>query len=135
MEKYTIDKAIKVFGLAVKTFPLGIDKAFNELIRTIGDQAGERSYYGISFFENGTIIYLAAAEEKNGNEPSKFGYESYTIEAGDYVASTVHNWNENKECIKDVCHEVVMDPASDKTKPCIEWYKNKNDLTVMVKMK
>ena len=73
---------VKVFGIQVKTFPSGIGEAFDELIKKTGD-AVTRSYYGISEFKDGKMIYYAAAEEKFNGEAEKYNYEKFTIEKGE----------------------------------------------------
>lgn len=46
MKKYHLKDEIKVFGTVVRTFPDGIDEAFNKLVQLLpnGDM---RTFYGI----------------------------------------------------------------------------------------
>ena len=133
MEKFNLKNDIKVFGLHVQSFPNGIDKAFDELIKKIGDSAGNRNYYGISEFKNGKMYYYAAAEEKQDGEAEKFNYESYTIKGGEYFTETLKNWRAQTNCIKDIFSEMMQDNRVDKMKPCVEWYKNDEEMLCMVK--
>jgi len=134
MEKYTFNNTIKVFGLQVKTFPSGITKAFDELIKRTGDCAGARDYFGISEFKGGKMIYYAVAAEKFTGEAQKYNYKELEIENGEYLASTVVEWQKKTECIKDVFSEIIEDPRVNKTKPAIEWYKSDNEMMCLVKM-
>jgi hypothetical protein len=63
MEKYLIESDLTVFGVQVKTFPLGIGEAFDQLIQLLPG-GFDRSFYGISFLSKaGTMVYIAAATE------------------------------------------------------------------------
>jgi len=136
MEKLTFENDVKVFGIEVKTFPAGIGEAFDELIKMTGDAAGKRNYYGISSMNNeGKMMYKAVAEEKFEGEAKKFNYDNGLIEKGKYLYETLYHW-QNKTCmIKDIFYSIMNDDHVDKTKPCIEWYKNDDEMLCMVKAK
>jgi predicted transcriptional regulator YdeE len=132
MEKYNLTNDVKVFGLQVKTFPSGVDEAFHNLIKKTGDES--RSYYGISEFKDGKMVYYAAAGEKFEGEAEKYNCEKLKIEKGDYLTTTVFEWRNKTDCIKDVFSELIRDPRVNKTKPAIEWYKDNNEMMCMVEM-
>ena len=136
MEKLIFENDVKVFGIEVKTFPAGIGEAFDELIKRTGDCAGERNYYGISSMKNdGKMIYKAVAEEKYDGEAKKLNYKEGVIEKGKYLYEALYYWR-NKTClIKDIFHSIMTDDHVDKTKPCVEWYKNDDEMLCMVKVK
>jgi hypothetical protein len=93
-----------------------------------------RSYYGLSNMDvNGKVFYYAAAEEKSPGEAEKYGYERYTIQKGDYLTEAVHDWRTKTSCIKDIFHEMMQDKRADITKPCVEWYKDDNEMICMLK--
>lgn len=134
MEKYRIQNDLKAFGLQVHTFPNQIGDAFALLAKTIND-GFNRGYYGISYFSSsGKIIYKAAAEEKFAGEPKKYNLEEYIIERGDYLMAPVKDWRKKMDCIKDVFNEIMQDKRCDETKPCVEWYKDDNEMLCMIKM-
>lgn len=135
MEKFNLKNNIKVFGFEVKTFPSGIGEAFDELIKKTGDCASERNYFGISYVENGNIIYNVAAEEKQPGEAEKFGYKSSFIENGDYVTEKLNDWQSKTNCIKDIFQDIMNNGKADNNKPAIEWYKNDKEMLCMVKAK
>jgi predicted transcriptional regulator YdeE len=135
MENYLIKEDIKVFGIQVKTFPEGIGDVFGKLMNDITD-GRERDYYGISYMqEDGKIYYFAAAAEKENGEAEKYNCERYTIEKGEYLISAVVNWRQQLNTINDVFHEMMQEKNIDKTKPCIEWYKDDVEMWCMIKMK
>ena len=135
MEKYVFENDVKVFGTEVKTFPAGIDGAFDELIIETGDGAGMRNYYGISSMKNdGKMIYKAVTEECYEGEAAKHNYEESIIEKGEYLFELLKDWRSKTACIKDIFYAMMKDDRVDKTKPCVEWYKNDEEMYCMVKM-
>ena len=135
MEKQKFENDLQVFGIEVKTFPNNIGNAFDELVKKTGDSAGKRNYYGISEFKHGKMIYYATAEEKHEGEAEKYNYESLKIEKGEYLAETLKNWRDKTDCIKDVFTEMMRSDAVDKEKPCVEWYKNDEEMLCMMRAK
>ena len=134
MEKIDLKTDIKVFGIEVKTFPMGISEAFDELIKKTGDQGGARDYYGVSSMnKDGKMIYKAVAEEKYEGEAKKYNYEESTIKKGAYYFEVLKDWRNKTQCIKDIFGEMIKDAHVDKTKPAVEWYKNDNEMLCMIK--
>ncbi len=133
MEIYKLENDIKAFGKRVSNFPEGIQEAFDELIKITGDPAGARSYYGISEFKNGELFYYAAAEEKVSGEAEKNNCIRYIIEKGEYLTAALHLWRAKTGLIKNLCGELVKDDRTDKTKPCVEWYKNDDEMWCMIR--
>jgi len=134
MEKYTLKDDQKVFGIQVKTFPSGIGEAFETLVKTISE-GYDRAYYGIGQIVNQEIIYIAAAEEKYEGEAEKYNCESYIIEKGEYLIEPIKDWRMKTDCIKDIFHKMMQNSLFDNTKPCIEWYKDDDEMLCMLKSK
>jgi hypothetical protein len=135
METYNISRELKVLGFRVKTFPLGIGEAFEELMKKLppGDN---RSYYGISYCVGKEVFYNATAEETIEGEGAKYGYETFTIEKGEYITEAIDNWQQKTHSIKDVFAGMMKDERIDHSKPviCVEWYKNMNEMLCMIKI-
>ncbi len=134
METYQVNKNIHVFGLQVKTFPKGIGEAFAELVKKLPG-GFNRSYYGIAYMENNTPFYFATAIETYDGEAKEYGYENYDIKKGKYITVTVTGWRNKTDTIKDVFAEMMKDNRYDMSSPCIEWYKNENEMLCMLKTK
>ena len=134
METYNIQHDIRVFGRQVMTFPSGIKEAFDELVNAVSEGLN-RSYYGLSHPDTrGNVMYYAAVEEYAVGEGKKLGYDYYTIGRGDYLCVTVKDWHSKTGCIKDVFHEMMQDKRVDNITPCVEWYKNDEEMVCMLKM-
>lgn len=132
METFLIKTEINVFGFPVKTFPDGIGQAFDSLVKKVPGGLN-RSYFGISSIVDGEIIYIAAVEEKNMHEAKEYNCERYTIVKGEYNKVTIKNWRAKLASIKEVFHEMMQHQDADLTQPCIEWYKNDEEMECMVK--
>jgi predicted transcriptional regulator YdeE len=134
METHNLIYDITVFGFQVKAFPEGIPETFTMLMKMIpsGDQ---RSYYGISMFsEEGSILYYACAEETFSNESSQYNCEILKIEKGKYLVTRLKDWKTKTSSIKDIFHNMMRDERTDRSKPCIEWYKTMDEMLCMVKV-
>ena len=134
MRTYTLVHDLKVFGMRVESFPAGIGDAFSAIMQRLPN-GQSRSYYGLSTMDaNGKVLYYATAEEKSPGEASQYGYETYTIEKGRYLTETVYDWRSKTDTIKDVFHGMMQDKSADDTKPCVEWYKDDNEMVCMLQM-
>ena len=121
--------------MQVKDFPAGVGEAFEALVKMISE-GFNRSFFGISrITEKGQVIYIAAAEESFEGEAKKYNCDRYVIEKGEYLMVLVRDWRKKTGCIKDVFHEMMQDNRFDNTKPCIEWYKNDDEMLCMIKVK
>ena len=132
MDLYTLHNDVKVFGSKVNTFPVGIKEAFDELVKVLPPE-DKRFYYGISECTKEGIVYIAATAETFEGEGAKYGFENFTIQQGEYLAVTVFDWLAKTHCIKDVFEEMFKDVRADRSKPCIEIYKNDDEMVCMVK--
>ena len=134
MEKYILTDDLRVFGVQVESFPNGIGEAFDSLIKMLPG-GFNRSFYGISYMKDGAMVYIAAAEEKDKGEAQKYNCERYTVEKGEYLTETLKDWRKKTDCIGDMFHRMMRDSHVDKTKPCVEWYKNDDEMLCMVRSK
>ena len=132
MEKYILENEVKVFGVVVETFPTGIEEAFRSLMKILNEEFN-RSYYGITEMKENRMIYKAVAEEKYNGEAEKYYLEKSVIEGGTYFTETIKDWRNNTDCIKDVFQKMMLSNQVDKAKPCIEWYKNNDEMLCMMK--
>jgi predicted transcriptional regulator YdeE len=134
MELFELKNDVRAFGFQVKSFPQGIGEAFDTLIAMVSEGLN-RSYYGISWMDDqGQPMYIAAVEEKNEGEAEKNKCERYIIEKGKYSVVTLMDWRQKTETIKDIFHQMMDQPHIDHTKPCIEWYKNDDEMLCMLKV-
>lgn len=131
METQILPEDVRVFGFRVDTFPMGIGEAFDELIKKL-PQGDKRLYYGISECIEGRIVYIAAAEETYAGEGEKYGLETYFIEKGEYLTTTVFDWMDKTASIRYVFEEMFKNERADRSKACVEIYKSDNEMICMV---
>jgi hypothetical protein len=134
METFQLKNDITVFGFEVNTFPDGIGDAFDRLVNKVPDGLG-RDYYGISFRDSANkFVYLATALEKEHGEAEKYECDRYTIKKGDYVTEAVWDWRKKTNLIKHVFERLFNSIQGTPTGPCIEWYKDNNEMLCMVRL-
>lgn len=132
METTHLKESLNVLGFQVKTFPHGIEKAFDKLIEMLPGGL-DRAYYGISYVMGEAVVYIAAAIENYAGEAEQYNCDRYTIEKGDYLAVTVKDWRKKTHTIKDVFGDMLKDTCPDQDRPCIEWYKDDAEMVCLVR--
>ena len=134
MENYKLKNDINVFGFEVKTFPNGISDAFDSLVKKIPEGFG-RDYYGITFRNpENKMVYVATAVEKEQGEAEKYQCDRYTIKKGDYITETLWDWRKKTDLIKYVFERLFHVAQGNPTGPCVEWYKDDNEMVCMVRL-
>lgn len=128
------DQDINIFGIEVADFPSGISSTFEKLVSMLPG-GFDRSFYGITQMRNGSLVYIAAAEEKSAGEAEKYNCERVLISKGKYLAVSLHDWRNKTDSINKIFHEIMNDARVDPSQPCIEWYRNNDEMICMVMTK
>jgi len=132
MEKYNIDRDIKVFYVTAVSFPLGVGGAFQKLLSFL-PRPHEKVLYGISSpNEKGEIIYKAAVEESFPGEGEKNGCETFIINKGEYWGELLLNWRKNESIVGETFKKLLKHPDLDKKGYCLEIYPNEKDVRCLV---
>ena len=134
MKDYQIRSNINVMGAIVKTFPMGIGEAFENLLKKIPG-GFSRNYFGIGECKDGKIIYIAGAEEKSPSEANELGLDHFVIEKGNYLAEEVLDWRTKTNCIKDVFEQMYKNERADRSAPSIELYLDDKRMLCLVRVK
>lgn len=135
MEKFNLEKDIKVFYVTAKSFPDGIMEAFQILNSKLSANE-KRNFFGISYQnEKGEIIYKAAAEELQEGEAEKSGCETFIIKKGIYISIEIKNFMSEIPSIGKAFKELISYPDIDPQGACVEWYLNQKDVRCMVRLK
>jgi predicted transcriptional regulator YdeE len=135
MEQYFLDHDIKVICIRAITFPDGVLAAHQKLHALLGKQM-ERKYFGISYPEKpGSIIYKAAAEEKNTDEAAQLHCESFTIKKGMYHSIFITNFMQDIPSIGKAFQQLLMQSDIDPDGYCVEMYEGDNDVRCLVPLK
>jgi hypothetical protein len=134
IEIFNLKEDLKVLGFQVKDCSSGIGEAFETLVNMLPG-GFNRSYYGISEMSKDGMIYKAAALELYEGEAEKYSCNRFTIEKGEYLAVTLRDWRKNLGSIKDIFSIMHADARVDKSKSCVEWYKNDEEMICMIRSK
>lgn len=132
MEKLNLLDDKVVFGVQVKTIPVGIGLVFDQLTNEIPD-GRNRPYYGISWMQDDQVIYYAMAGEKYAGEAIQYNYTIMEIEKGWYWVVPVKDWQSKTSELKDIFYEMMQSKETNNRKPCIEWYKSHDEMLCMMK--
>jgi predicted transcriptional regulator YdeE len=132
MEKYWIDRDIRVFYVTATSFPEGVGGAFQKLLLFL-PKPNERILYGISFpNERGQIIYKAAVEESFPGEGEQNGYETFLIKKGEYWSELLPDWQKDESIVRKTFQKLLKHPDLDKNGYCLEIYLNEKDVRCLV---
>jgi hypothetical protein len=132
MEKYIIEKDIKVLYVEATSFPAGVGGAFTKLHSLLQDAAG-RTHYGVSHMnQSGQIVYKAAVEESFPGEGEQLGCETLIIRKGTYASELLIDWKKDESIIGRTFQQLLQHPDLDKKGYCLEIYKNGKDVLCLV---
>lgn len=134
MEKYILNSDMNLFCITAKSFPNGIKAAFEDLEKMLGSVQG-RTFFGISYqAKEGDIIYKAAVLESFEGEAEKYGQEKFILKKGEYLTENIMNWRGKEQTIGTTFKKLLEDPRLDTNFPCVEWYKNHQEVMCMVRI-
>jgi len=133
VENYNLEKDIKVFCIAAKSFPDGVLEAHQSL-HSLVPYSPDRKYFGISRPEKGVIVYKSASEELEKGEFSKHGLEEFKIKKGKYISIVIKDFMKNIPAIGKAFKELTSLKEIDPNGYCIELYQNDDELRCMVKL-
>ncbi|MES2773125.1 MAG: transcriptional regulator [Bacteroidota bacterium] len=131
MKKIVLDKDITAMYVRATSFPDGIQAAFDQLGKLL-PMKSDRQIFGISWLEDGTISYKAAAAEKYEGEATEYGLETFIIKKGDYASQFITDFKKDISAIGTTFQELLKHPFLDPNGYCLEWYKGPDDVLCMV---
>ncbi|PSL44190.1 hypothetical protein CLV51_10655 [Chitinophaga niastensis] len=124
MEKYSLDKDIKVFYVTATSFPEGIPAAFQQLHSLLPTTNG-REFFGISYPNpKGEIIYKAAAAESFPGEGEKYGCETFLIKKGDFMSERLKDWRTDEMMVGQTFQKLLSHPDLNRNGYCLEMFLN-----------
>lgn len=132
MEKITIQENIPVICVRAASFPGEVKAAFEKLYSSVPDPH-ERTTYGLSYVENGNLVYKAAFSRKDDDHPEKLGVETDTIPKGEYIADTIHDFENHRDQFQPTFQKLGDSEQKTGTRG-VEWYQGK-DVKCMLPLK
>lgn len=132
MEIQTIPADLKLFYLEADTFPEGIKPAFEKLEKLMPPRQG-RQCFGIYLETPEGISYKAAALETEDGEGARLGCKYFIVEKGEYLCQTILDWQSKLDAIGPTFENMLQDKRAAPNTPCIEYYKNMQEMQLLVK--
>ncbi len=129
-----IENDIIVCCIRAESFPGGVLAAHQQLHRLIPQKPG-RNYYGISYPDvNRKILYKAAVNMLNYDEPDKLNCETDVIRKGKYYGTVLTDFMQNIPAIGNTFEQLLKHPDLDPDGYCLEIYINNTDVQLLVKL-
>jgi len=131
--EFKLDRDIRLVCVKAKTFPEGIRDAFSKLETLVSYPATD--FYGVSYLQDGKIIYKAAVEEAGADKGRFEDSEIFILKNGTYITEMVHDFMSEPSKVKDCFERLMALPEFDNQFPCVEWYHSPHDVKCMVRKK
>lgn len=132
METYTLHHDIPLLCIRASSFPEGVLAAHKRLFALL-EGRGDRVFYGLSWPENGRIIYKAAAESLLANEAEILDCEPFLLTKGVYFSKMVLNFRQDEMAIGRTFEALLTNPDIDPNGCCVEMYLGAHDVLCLVK--
>lgn len=121
MESMTLSEDILVHCITAGSFPDGVKQA-HESLHALLPFDTNRKYFGLSWPQDGQIIYKAAAEELQPGELSGHKLETIALIKGDYLYIDIHDFMNDIPAIGEAFQQLIHDDRIAADGFCIEWY-------------
>ena len=102
-------------------------EAFKTLEAKLSSLKG-RKFYGIVIGDE----YRACVAITPNDDASSLPHPTCTIPGGRYVRRKIENWEENLHLIGTSVEELRQRPDFDPTRSCVEYYRSRKELLLMV---
>jgi hypothetical protein len=121
MENFKLDHDINLFCVKADSFPAGIRPAQDKLM-SISKSTGKPNHFGISYWYDEGILYMAAAEIAKSGGQIPASCETYTLKKGNYISIYVPDFAEDITRIEKAFKTLLDNPAIDENGCCAECY-------------
>lgn len=112
-------------------FPSGIKDAWERLESKLASLKGRR-FYGLTFFEEGHLVYYAGLEPVDDEEIRALGFPTLPLKGGKYARVKLMDWNDHTDEIGPIFDELMEEYKKDPTGPTVEFYRSQTELHLMI---
>lgn len=112
-------------------FPAGIKDAWERLESKLASLKG-RKFYGLTYFEDGHLVYYAGLEPLGAEEIDALGFPTMTLKAGKYARVKLMDWNDHADEIGPIMEWLMEEYKKDHSGPTVEFYRSQKELHLMI---
>ncbi len=112
-------------------FPAGIKDSWDRLEAKLDSLKG-RKFYGLTYYENGQLVYYAGLEPLNEEEISQLGFPTLMMKGGKYARVKLMDWTNHTDEIGPILEDLMEAYKKDPNGPTIEFYRSQSELHLMI---
>jgi hypothetical protein len=112
-------------------FPAGIKDSWRRLKSKLKTLRGRR-FYGLTYFEDGQLVYYAALEPLSEHEMQVLGFPTRPLKGGRYARVKLMDWNRHADEIPAIFEELMETYKKDPQGPTVEFYRSQYELYLMI---
>jgi predicted transcriptional regulator YdeE len=112
-------------------FPAGIKDSWERLESKLASLKG-RKFYGLTYFEDGHLVYYAGLEPLGAEEIQALGFPTLTLKGGKYARVKLKDWNAHANEIGPIFDKLMEDYEKAPNGPTVEFYRSQTELHLMI---
>ena len=112
-------------------FPAGIKESWERLESKLASLKG-RKFYGLTFWEDGHLVYYAGLQPVDEAEIQALGLPTLTLKSGKYARVKLMDWNDHVDEIGPIFDELIEEYKKDPSGPTVEFYRSHMELHLMI---
>ncbi len=125
---------IKAMYIKSERGVIGSKQAFDKLESKLPTLKG-RKFYGLVFGTPPNDEYWACVELTANDKPEEWGNLRGVVPAGKYLQERINNWNEDVTIIGKTFQRLASENETDKSRPCVEFYRSMKEMLVRLPVK
>jgi hypothetical protein len=112
-------------------FPAGIKHSWERLESKLPSLKG-RTFYGLTFFEDGHLVYYAGLQPVDTAEVAALGFPTMKLKGGKYARVKLMDWTQHADEIGSIFDELMEAYKKDPDGPTVEFYRSQSELHLMI---
>jgi hypothetical protein len=112
-------------------FPAGIKDSWERLESQLASLRG-RKFYGLTYFEEGQLVYYAGLQPLDQSEISALGFPTLILKGGKYARVKLMDWNNHTVKIGEIFDYIMEEYRKDPSGPTVEFYRSQTELHLMI---
>lgn len=122
---------IELIVCRASEFPAGIKDSWERLETKLASLK-RRKFYGLTFFQEGQLVYYAGLQPLDRNEVTALGFPTLTLKGGKYARVKLLDWNNHTDEIGPIFDELMEEYKKDLDGPTVEFYRSQSELHLMI---